>query len=914
MTTTPSAFHPDARFLWTDPHGQGRNRHAFFRRSFVLDEVPNAATLSLFADTRYRLIVNGKTRGHGPCRFFAAHPDFDVYDLTAELHPGENIIAVIVHSYGVGSFHSEPSVGGLIADLAIEQAGQAKHIVTDTAWQAMDAAAYRCDTHTMSFALNAAEHLDLSQMPDGWDAPGFDASAWPAAVLHEKPQHWGPLRARSIPMLDESPIEPGNSGAPVAAWAASLRSDEKIYSLGAPAAEPKAFRATHSVAVWTHIHSPKAQRIRLGAWWGQYWLNGVALESVGKDEPSLRQDFDADLREGWNTLLVFEPSSKDWWDFYLAVPRGCGLELRATPDLETTDTFLLGGPWLTAEAAAYAAVLPWPDLESLPEALGPWRSVGGNADWPVRDRAWKSFRAIDVKQAWASQVGEASLVLLFDFEREVLGRVRLDFTAAQGTRVDVGYTERLLDDGRADLHGRYFVDMMERGVAREGRQRWHLFHPRGCRYLEVTITGPVDRFELHGVAVTGATYPVEKVSEFSCSNDKLNRLWHIGREALIACQEDAYLDCPWRERGVYIGDALVEYAVNQASFGDQALMRRTIEMFLQGQGDNGMLRPGAHELIPGDLPDYSSILFQCVRRYVENSGDWGLVEENLDRLVCLVEGLEALRDGDSDLFVAKEHQPYIDIARYRWSVCALNAFMKKAFDDAAWVFAGVKNEAMAARCQRQADRTAEAMRSAFWDASQKVYVDATTEHPEYREPSVHGNALALLYGIATPQQAGPMADWLCAAVADNFGGLAVPDARDGVRVNAYFSFYALGALFQAGRVKEALRFMAESWGPMLDAGAWTTWESFGGDEQGSLCHAWAASPTYYLSSQVLGVTFPDPADTMRVVIDPTPGDLTWAQGVWPHALGPIHVKWTLDAGELKVMAQGPAGVELEVVK
>ena len=107
----------------------------------------------------------------------------------------------------------------------------------------------------------------------------------------------------------------------------------------------------------------------------------------------------------------------------------------------------------------------------LPAQFGAWRPWPRerSANCPYFERAWKTFEklpddaSLTVRGAdYAQAVGEGALSLLIDFGGEVLGRPVLEFAAAAGTIIDLGYTERLLDDGVADLHNRYKVDMMER--------------------------------------------------------------------------------------------------------------------------------------------------------------------------------------------------------------------------------------------------------------------------------------------------------------------------------------------------------------------------------------------------------------------------------------------------------------------
>ena len=66
------------------------------------------------------------------------------------------------------------------------------------------------------------------------------------------------------------------------------------------------------------------------------------------------------------------------------------------------------------------------------------------------------------------------------------------------------------------------------------------------------------------------------------------------------------------------------------------------------------------------------------------------------------------------------------------------------------------------------------------------------------------------------------------------------------RCSPYFHFYFLPALRKAGLHREALALIAREWGPMIKAGATTTWETFLGDEKDSLCHPWSTAPLLYL--------------------------------------------------------------------
>ena len=535
---------------------------------------------------------------------------------------------------------------------------------------------------------------------------------------------------------------------------------------------------------------------------------------------------------------------------------------------------------------------------------------------PVREREWKVFEPIDSDAsivadvpALADPVGDDTLVLLYDFEEEALGRPVLEFSAAAGTVVDVTYSERLDENGKSIVQPRHLVDMAERYVAREGEQRWQTFHPRGFRYMEVLIRGDLKSFKLGKVALTRANYPVREIGQFECSDPRLNDIWKLGRATLYACMEDAYLDCPWRERGLYSGDFLVQFHTNLATYGDTDLFRRCIELFLLAQGENGLVPAGAHGLPAGRHPDYSAIIPQTLWCYWTRTGDIEFLRRMAPRLHKLLDGLWALRRDDGPLLDGSDLSPYIDLSHMdRGGInCALNCFYEIGFRYGAKVLDLLGEPAKAEKWRTRADGLAEAIRREFWSEEHNAFVDRLQSDVPDTEPSVPANALPLLFDIADEDQKAGALAYVQGAMAENFR-VPEPQSNDDCNVTGYFTYYALGVLYKFGKVVEAEQYMRTYWGHMLDQGAWTCWEFL--VDRASRCHAWSSSPTHYLSTRVLGVRLPDSADESKVEIRPNPGTLQWARGVYPHPAGPIRVEWKVQDGKLTVDHEAPEGVEI----
>jgi hypothetical protein len=909
-----------APFIWTDDTATGRNRHALFRRTFTLDNAQSVdhAILNIFADSRYRLIINGKTLPHGPARFYPEHPPYDTHDPRPHLRDGVNVIAVLVCGFGsCRNFQAEPGPGGLVIWGEIQAGSKVIDLKTGAEnWKALEADAFDTGAPKMSFALNPAEILDSRALPAGWDQPEFDDAGWPAATELADQSHWGELEPRPIRFLDESPVRPKRV---TGVFAAATPVEEEIHSLRV--VRPDVARVEPGmVAVFTWIHSPREQEINFGGWWGHHTLNGEELE--GREIPGQRYRLNRTmkLREGWNAYCLTQDMQWDVWAFYLALPKDAGLTLRIEKDAQSEPGFLVAS-WDQEEVAAVRE-FAWPPAapEDLPRDLGQWerRPLGDHANIPFYDRAWLEFRKIaeampvdelDLPALTAKLEPHEKLVIGLDFEAEILGRPRVQFQGEAGDALDISYSERLTELGVPMVAYRYQVEMGERLIARGGPQEWHLFHPRGFRYLELIIHNP-GSFALHDLDVTQFIYPTpEREGEFRCSDPLLDKIWRAGTEALRANKEDVYMDCPHRERGLYVGDSLVEFMVDRAAFGDTDIFRRSLELYWHGQGPNGLVKPAAHHSARhGSLADYSALMPQLLVIWFDATGDLDLPRRYRDQMLKLVNGLLALRQ-ENGVYDDGGLRCYIDNSRTPCNgpSCALNCFIKQAYTSAARVLELLGEPEEAGRWREEAQALTGVIREQFFDPDAGLFRDFPEDSDEEHSYSVHGNTLAVLYGIAEEKRVEHVINWLCGEMRSNFHDDPPKNLKD-LNVNAYFSFYAIAAVLKQDRLTDVLEFIRHCWGSMLNRGAWTTWEYFYDRGADSLCHAWAAAPTWYLSTRVLGVQFPEPGNPDKVLIAPKSAGLDWAEGVFPHPRGPIKVSWKREGLKLDVDYEVPDGV------
>jgi hypothetical protein len=239
----------------------GTNRWLLFRRELELPEPPEAARISITADSRYVLYLNGRLVGRGPARAAPAFLRVDSHDITAKLGPGRNVVAVLVHVYGVDTAWYEVARdyaqnifgdGGLYVDATVRAGPQVISLVSDGAWRVQECTAWRADAPRSGWGQGFIEDHDARLMPRGWDLPGFDDSDWDHAQVlvreatsEDQVKGWGNIEPfstlvpRAFPPLAETALMPaGIIGVYEVEASAALGLDRRLYEERLVAARP----------------------------------------------------------------------------------------------------------------------------------------------------------------------------------------------------------------------------------------------------------------------------------------------------------------------------------------------------------------------------------------------------------------------------------------------------------------------------------------------------------------------------------------------------------------------------------------------------------------------------------------------------------------------------------------------------
>ena len=188
--------------IWTSAPASENTHFVAFRKQFTLPDAPREALLSLFADVRYLLWINGQYVLRGPARFQPQGPEYDTAPVGSSLKAGPNTLVVLVManaSNGKMMRHAP----GLTARLDITGPQGTRTVVsTDETWKWSGQTRYR-EPH-VDWG-NAMDVIDSTVEDGDWTQPEYPDELWESAAKIDGSQ-WGPLSARRIPLLKDTPL------------------------------------------------------------------------------------------------------------------------------------------------------------------------------------------------------------------------------------------------------------------------------------------------------------------------------------------------------------------------------------------------------------------------------------------------------------------------------------------------------------------------------------------------------------------------------------------------------------------------------------------------------------------------------------------------------------------------------------
>jgi alpha-L-rhamnosidase len=397
------------------------------------------------------------------------------------------------------------------------------------------------------------------------------------------------------------------------------------------------------------------------------------------------------------------------------------------------------------------------------------------------------------------------------------------------------------------------------------------------------------------------------------------------------------IDGAKRDRYIWSGDIApagpLVYYTNAAS----EFIKGTMELFGSFHRPNGevsttlapQLKPGltAGENLPGGNPpglnfwstSYSSYFLPNLYDYYLYTGDlhfvhqqWPSAEKELAYLRSLTNAKGLLSINPAN---ALDWHPQ-DNTVTPGVVAEYNVLYYHALRSAARLADALGKADEAAAFDAQAMQIKNAVNADLFNAEMGLY-DISEDVRDI--PSQDVNALAVLFGVAPLTKQASILQRLKDELHTENGPVAfsleAPQYAAFPVISPFISGFEVWARFEAGDTAGALSLIRTVWGhmqkgsPYYSGGVWETLAPDATPKFGpgtSLAHPWSAGPTPGLSKYVLGV-LPVEAGYKTWLIEPQPGDLTWAKGTVPTPYGPIVAKWTNAPRRFALEVNVPAG-------
>ncbi len=520
-----------------------------------------------------------------------------------------------------------------------------------------------------------------------------------------------------------------------------------------------------------------------------------------------------------------------------------------------------------------------------------------------------------------------AVVIVYDFGEILTGHVHLELDGPAGAIVDFVHGEQLHADGRVRIFGGidgFDAVPAHRYVLREGAQSWERFEWSGLRYLQLTIRNCPRPLRVDKIALRETGYPVEAIGQFECSEPLLNRIWQAGVTTLRRCMHDGYVDCPSREQRQWM-DGYVSARINYVAFGDARLAVQMLRQVEQSQRPDGLTMMAA----PGDfarlgftnIPDFCLYWIMMIDDVVLYTGDIGIARELFPAVARALRWFERHLDNE-DLLADLPHWVFVDWAELdkRGQVTALNAQFVAALRAAVRLADLCQNPHESTHFEALAGRICTAVNSLLWDLQRQLYVDARQHGVRGRRTSQQANAAAIAYGVAPGERWSSILDSmldedrlvLTRCSERERATQTFDEERNVTLAQPFLMHFVHRALRMAGRQDRVVENIRKRWVDLFAEGETTLRETWQRTPTTSLCHAWSGTPTFDLSTDVLGVT-PLAPGFERMRIAPTIADLGWARGRYPTPHGPVEVDWRLDGALFRMELRLPDGCETECI-
>lgn len=512
------------------------------------------------------------------------------------------------------------------------------------------------------------------------------------------------------------------------------------------------------------------------------------------------------------------------------------------------------------------------------------------------------------------QIKKIEKGFLYDFGKEYVGTLNFCVKGKPNQVIEVRCGEELEPDGRVRYNIRAGCCYQE-FITLTGQEDFvDFFDYKGFRYAEIL---GITEEEVSEVWLMNRHYPFpDKPATFKSSDKLMNQVWDICYQGVKIGTQDTYYDCPTREKGGFIGDALITVPVHMLLTGDIAIFKK----FLMDCANAVRLFPGMVCHVPtydiSPAADYSFLFPLFLEEYYEYTGDRNFISEMLPVLDGIVDYYRTWENGkgllehithpkkspqEADAFVldwpANLRDDY-DFEQAKTGVCTtINMHYYGALKKGEFLYNIVGNTEKASEYGQLCKRVEAGLLAACYNEETGLFTDA----PNSQHCALHANSLQLFYGLEPPKGYGPLVK-------------LIMEKR--LNCGVYFAYFLIQGLYRIGEAEKAYELLSckdeHSWYTMVESGTTTCMEAWGPDQKWntSWCHPWSSSPIIFYTREILGIKYAAPGMKAVNISPRIPESIDWMEIDYPVMDGRIFVSFKRTGTEIDYVISAPEQMEI----
>ncbi|MFH1377768.1 MAG: amylo-alpha-1,6-glucosidase [Planctomycetota bacterium] len=448
---------------------------------------------------------------------------------------------------------------------------------------------------------------------------------------------------------------------------------------------------------------------------------------------------------------------------------------------------------------------------------------------------------------------------------------------------------------RDAIDGKRFIGLGDTFICDGGdRRRFESLWWHAGRYLMVDIDVKSQPLTIHRLALNETRYPLEMESSFKSDDARLSDITPMMIRVMQACSHETYMDCPYYEQMMYVGDTRLEVLATYVMTRDDRLPKKAIRLFDESRFPNGLTQSRYPSVIRQFIPPFSLWWIGMVYDYMLWRTDTDFVKEMIPGVRAVLNYYFTLLNKEG-LVTAPNGWNFMDWTR-GWAngippegdggiSGVINWLYVNALTYAAAIEDSAGDPAMGAYYHAKAKTAVRAM-DAFYVPERGLYAD-NLDKTRFSE---HSQSLAILSGLLTKKRIATIGKSLLAA-------------DDLSRCTIFMMHYLFETYRLLGRADKIIERM-DLWFTLKADGFKTTIEC--PEPSRSDCHAWGAHPLYHYFATFCGVRPASPG-FKTATFDPLPGALKRIDAELVHPNGMIRIKIADGRSEI----EPPAGLTIE---